>query len=352
MVNSISNKLLNYKIMKTKLFIGIDVSKSWIDVSVFNSSDLKKIEHQRFDNETKGFNAMIKWIKSIHRPVKDEMLFCLEHTGIYSFYLCEYLVQNEYFTWVENPLQIKRSMGIKRVKNDKIDSFEIAKYAYRFVDQAKNYKMPTKLIKNLQNLEAFRKRLLKAKVSLEVSAKELNDSEISEHIQINTYSVIENIKQQIKDIEKKIEELIKQNEEVYNQYKLSISVPGIGPQTAIMLIIYTNCFTSFDNVRQLACYCGIAPFEQTSGSSIKIKPRVSNLANKKLKALLHAGATSLLQNNKETKQFYERKKKEGKHHNSIMNVIRYKMINHVMAVIKRGTAFMPLIEYQNLKKVA
>lgn len=338
--------------MKTKLFIGIDVSKSWIDVTILNHLDVKKSDYQQFDNSIKGFTSMTKWIWASHKVEKSDMLFCLENTGIYSYSLCEYLTQNEYFTWLENPLQIKRSMGVKRAKNDKIDSLEIAKYAFRFADIAKNYKMPTKIIKDLQDLEALRKRLIKAKVLLEVSAKELNDCEMTSYIQDTTKDVVNEIKQKISEVDKKIKELIQQDEEVNNQYKLCISVPGIGPQTAVMLIIFTRCFTSFENVRQLACYCGIAPFEQTSGSSIKTKPRVSNLANKKLKTLLNCGATSLLQNNKETKQFYERKRQEGKHHNSIINTIRYKMLNHVMAVIKRGSAYMPTTEYQKSKPAA
>jgi transposase len=338
--------------MKTKLFIGIDVSKSWIDVTILNPLDPKKSVYQRFDNNQKGFAAMIKWIKSSQKLDSYELIFCLEHTGIYSFYVCEYLTQNNYFTWVENPLQIKRSMGIKRAKNDKIDSLEIAKYAYRFADRARAFKMPTKLIQDLHNLEALRTRLVKAKVSLEISSKELNDSDMNSFIRDKTKAIVDEIKQKITEVEKKIKDLIQQDEEVNKQYKLCLSVPGIGPQTAIMLIIFTKCFTTFNNVRQLACYCGMAPFEQTSGSSIKTRPRVSNLANKKLKTLLHAGATSLLNNNAETKQFYERKRKEGKHHNCIMNIIRYKMLNHVMAVINRGSVFMPTVEYQNLKKAA
>jgi transposase len=45
----------------------------------------------------------------------------------------------------------------------------------------------------------------------------------------------------------------------------------------------------------LACYCGVAPFEHTSGTSFKGKSRVSSFANKKLKKLLHLVAMSVSQ---------------------------------------------------------
>lgn len=86
--------------MKKKLFIGIDVSKSWIDVTILHSSDVKKTDYQQFDNNSKTFASMTKWILASSKVEKDEILFCLEHTGVYSYSLCEYLSQNEYFTWV------------------------------------------------------------------------------------------------------------------------------------------------------------------------------------------------------------------------------------------------------------
>jgi len=338
--------------MKKKLFIGIDVSKSWIDVTMFHVDNIDKTDYQQFDNNEEGFKAMIKWIKSLHKIDKTEIMFCFEHTGIYSYSLCEYLTENEYFAWVENPLQIKRSLGIKRAKNDKIDSLEIAKYAWRFSDRAKAYTMPTKQISELQNLEALRKRLMKSKLAFEVAANELKNSEINDYIKEKSHKLVEELDSQIDEVEKKMLSLIKTDEQINKQYKLCLSVPGVGPQTAIFLLIYTRCFTSFENIRQFACYCGLAPFEQTSGSSIKKKSRVSHLANKKLKSLLHLGALNLLRYNKETQTFYERKRKDGKSHNCIMNIIKYKMISRVFAVMKRGTKFMEISQFEEFKKAA
>ena len=340
------------KIMKKKLFIGIDVSKNWIDVTMFHEVDVNKTDYQQFDNSVEGFKAMIKWIKLLHKTTKSEMLFCFEHTGIYSFSLCEYLTDNDYFAWVENPLQIKRSLGIKRAKNDKIDSFEIAKYAWRFFDKAKAYTMPSKHINELQNLEALRKRLMKSKLAFSVAANELKHSETNDYIKEKSNLLVAELDKQINEIEKKMQTLIKADEQINEQYKLCLSVPGVGPQTAIFLLIYTRCFTSFENIRQFACYCGLAPFEQTSGSSIKKRSGVSHLANKKLKSLLHLGALNLLRYNKETQLFYERKRKEGKSHNSIMNVIKYKTISRVFAVIKRGENFMDPVTFEVYKRAA
>ena len=59
------------------------------------------------------------------------------------------------------------------------------------------------------------------------------------------------------------------DEKLNRQYNLITSIPGIGMQTAIYLLIATKGFEAFDNWRQLACYAGVAPFPYQSGTSIR-----------------------------------------------------------------------------------
>ncbi|MBK7692114.1 MAG: IS110 family transposase [Bacteroidetes bacterium] len=49
---------------------------------------------------------------------------------------------------------------------------------------------------------------------------------------------------------------------------MATSVPGVGQQTAINLLVATRCFSTFENWRQLACYAGVAPFKYASGTSV------------------------------------------------------------------------------------
>lgn len=57
------------------------------------------------------------------------ILFCMEHTGIYGRLFQHFLQDHQLALWIESGLQIKRSQGIQRGKNDKVDSFRIAVYA-------------------------------------------------------------------------------------------------------------------------------------------------------------------------------------------------------------------------------
>ncbi|AMR31541.1 hypothetical protein A0256_08930 [Mucilaginibacter sp. PAMC 26640] len=78
------------------------------------------------------------------------------------------------------------------------------------------------------------------------------------------------------------------------------------------MITSTHNFTSFSNWRKLACYIGKAPFEHTSGTSVRGKTQVSHLANKQLKKLLHLAAISAIIHNKELRAYYQRRISEAK----------------------------------------
>ena len=74
--------------------------------------------------------------------------------------------------------------------------------------------------------------------------------------------------------------------------ELAKTVPGVGDQTALNLLVKTQGFTKFKNSRQFACYSCIAPFQYSPSSSIIGKIKVSNIADKTMKALLSIAALS------------------------------------------------------------
>jgi transposase len=117
------------------------------------------------------------------------------------------------------------------------------------------------------------------------------------------------------------------------------SITGVGKMTSICLIIRTQSFEKFDNWRQAACYCGCAPFEYSSGTSINGRTRVSPLADLKLKSLLTMCALSAIRYDAELKAYYERKIVEGKNKMLIINNIRCKLLARIFAVINRNSPY-------------
>ena len=133
--------------------------------------------------------------------------------------------------------------------------------------------------------------------------------------------------------------MVRQDEQIDKKIKLVQSIKGIGPVTAVALLVYTKSFDRFENAKQLACYCGVVPFKKTSGSSVKYKSTVSPFANKKLKKLLHLCALSAIKNDKELYLYFERKVKEGKNKMSVINAVRNKLVHRVYAVLRDERMF-------------
>ena len=139
--------------------------------------------------------------------------------------------------------------------------------------------------------------------------------------------------------------MIVRDRELKEMFALLLSVKGIGKVTARFLIVYTNGFRWFDSWRKFASYIGIAPFPNTSGTSLRGRTKVSGLANKEGKALLNMCACTAILCCREMKAYYDRRVGEGKNKMSTMNIIRNKVLARAFAVVKRGTPYVDTMRY-------
>jgi len=216
--------------MKKFLFIGIDFSKTKFDASVLWCIEQKSFSQETFENSEKGYKSFLSWVKKQSNIKREDWLFCGEHTGLYSRNLSDFLSKKGYFIWLENPLQIKRCSGVKRTKTDRYDSFVIAQYACRFIDRAVAYKPAEKEVEALQLLVAYRGRLIKNKVSLEVSANEMRRvitrSTTARAVYDASMRDITRIKKQIGGIEQKMHDTI-MNSALKENYLLINSIKGV-----------------------------------------------------------------------------------------------------------------------------
>ena len=146
-------------------------------------------------------------------------------------------------------------------------------------------------------------------------------------------------------VENEIKSLIKSDGHLCQVDELVQSIKGVGPVSSWYLIATTNGFEYFENARQYACYSGIAPFERSSGSSIKGKTQTDRRSNRKINGILTMAARSAVLNNPEMREYMERKIQEGKHYNCALNAVKNKLVARVFAVVKRKTPYVDLKKY-------
>lgn len=326
-------------------FVGIDVSKDTLDVSLCRVlSDQLPLVHQVFENAPKGFKAIIKWLKE-NQAKPNELLFCLEHTGVYSLKVSYWLEEKEYSYVLENPLQVKRSLGLVRGKNDKADSRHLARYAARHHEELKLCKMPSKLLSSLKTLLSHREMLSRQKKELLQNEKRLEILSKTTDVKLirkQNHQHLQLLETQLSGIEEKLEGLSKSDQTIAENVELIRSIPGIGLIIALNMIVQTNNFIGFGNGRQFACYCGSAPFEYSSGTSVKGKTKVHPMGNRQMKGLLSNGAHAAIKHDKQIKKYYERKISEGKPKLLVLNAVRCKLINRAFSVIKRRTPYVSM----------
>jgi transposase len=329
--------------MKFKLFVGIDVSKSTIDVYVRNGG-----LHSVFPNREEGFLEMIEWIQGNAGNISVyEILFAFEHTGLYSYNLAIFLDENNYSFSMIAGLELKRSRGISRGKSDKSDARVIAEYAFEKKEKLKLYKLPSKTMERLKKLLSYRERLVKEKTAYTNRLQEYEEILPEEELAFLSTShreVIGCLKKQIGIVEKELFRLVKEDKELLKQYNLINTIKGVGPQTAMLMIVLTNGFTLFESWRKFASYAGTAPFPNQSGV-FKGRTKTSKLANKRIKTLLSLCAATAIQHNPEMKQYYERRLMEGKNEMSTINIIRNKILSRIFAVINRETPYVDIFKF-------
>lgn len=327
-----------------KHVVGIDISKNTLDLALLNASSSEESCIQ-VSNDAKGMKQIGNWIKSNGLGF-DSILFCMEHTGIYGLQVQNYLLRKKAFVWVEMAFQIIRSIGLQRGKNDKVDAKRIAQYANRFQDNRVLWTPPSQHQRAIKNLMRLRERLITARNMLLVPVKELesvNEHESSKEILKSCQRTLKGIEADLLKVENQLAELIKADISIKRNVELMTSIPGIGKWTALAFVLATENFKHIINGRQLACYCGCAPFEHRSGTSVRGKTRVSHMANKNLKKLLTLCASSVLRMQNDLSNYYKRKVAEGKNKMSVINALRNKLIHRICAVIERQSPYIPTI---------
>lgn len=330
-----------------KIAIGIDFAKEKFDVTVKNV-ETGASGYGQYPNTPAGGRSMVRMVRKFAKGIdSSEWLFCGEDTGYYSQTIARYLTEKGYFMWLQNPYSIKHSEGdIRRGKDDRADSAAIADYAHRYEDKARKWELPSKVSEELHLLLTRRDDYVRAKRVIQSGASEIpkrdRQGESVSLIKSSAKRLLREIDEEIERLEAQMEKIVKEEEAMQKNYEILRSFTGIGLVNSMCFIAYTDNFRKFGlNARKIATFWGVAPFGKDSGKTVHVGPHVSQFCNHWLKAIISNAANTAIKWNPVIIAYNERLKKRGKCESIRRNNVKNKIIQTVVAMIRKGEKFNP-----------
>jgi len=154
------------------------------------------------------------------------------------------------------------------------------------------------------------------------------------------------IDRELAKIEQKLLLLVKESSQ--RELTLLKSIPGIGDNTAVFLIVATDSFNKFNNASQLCSYLGTTPTIKRSGSSVRGRSRISKMGSRNLRNLMFMCSMSAYKYNRSCKDIHDRIVNKGKSSKLALMAVCNKLIHQAFAIVKSGIPYDP--HYVSVRK--
>jgi transposase len=315
----------------TANILGIDISKK--DFHVVLLTGETRTKPRKFTNDPKGFESLQQWLK---QKEIEQMHACMEATSIYGDALAEFLAALGFGVSIVNPARIKgfAKSELLRTKTDSVDAALIARFCAAIKPALWQPTAP-----EIKELQALVRRLdsLQEIVTAEQNRLETATATVAEL----TQSHLDYLKQQQELIKQLISDHFDQHPHLKQQHDLLISIPGIGSQTAAVLLAEIGRIEDYQNARQLAAHAGLTPCERSSGTSVQGKTRLSCTGNSRLRKALYMPAVVSMRHNPLLKAFSDRLLDRGKAKMQAIGAIMRKLVHLAFGILKSQQPFDP-----------
>jgi transposase len=301
-----------------KIYIGIDVSKSDLDVFI-----LPNKKYMRFKNDTMGIKKLIEKIKLFSNT-----LTVMESTGGYEAPLAYALAEAESAVSVVNPRQIRdfaKALG-RLAKTDRIDAEIIALFASKL--EPKPQIIYGKEQQLLSNNSARRSQLVEM-ITMEKNRLDKASPEQRESIK----RVLEALEKELELINASQEKLVQENPNYAEKKRILESIKGVGTTTSTTLLSLLPELGIIGH-KQIVALVGLAPFNRDSGSLKGTRAIWGGRAA--IRKVLYMATLVAIKFNPPIKQFYERLCAAGKNKKTALVASMHKLLIIMNALIRKN----------------
>ena len=316
--------------MKRETVAGIDVSASELVVAVSGSERVV----ETFPNDADGHARLLKFLRR-----KRCVRVVAEATGIYGLDMLLALDDGGIAVMQANPRAVKAFLKalLKRAKTDRVDALGLCDFAERmpFVPWTR----PSAAALELRALTRRMTDLTK------LLTAEKNRRHAAAATSTTPAFVRDSIDRQVASLETELELVMKHalhvakaDAELQEKFQLLLSVPGIGPTTAVKLLSELIAMPSDLTVRQLVAMAGLDPRPIESGT-YRGQRRISRAGSGRLRAMLFMSALAAIRHPGVVRSFYDELIARGKQHMKAMVAVMRKLLHAAWGVLHTRTAF-------------
>ena len=368
--------------------IGLDLSKYKHDCFIATETGETIKETFTFKNDSEGFSELLSVLNSLDQSQEKRigmestghygnnlMRFLAEHNF-------NFMVFNPYLTE-----KYRQATSLRKTKTDKIDAKIISKMLLSL--DYNTYSSKSYHISSLKSLTRFRFRLIESRTKLKMRVQNILDlsfpefpkyftnifgvlplkilknypsaskiasldpdtsydeltkelrgsysyqkyknlinsakntigksNDIKEIELLTTITLIETLNKQIENIENEIETIM-------NQYDFKLlSIPGMGIQSAAVIVSEYSDFSLFKSPNQLLSFAGIEPSVSQSGTQ-SFNGHMVKRGSPHLRCALMNVVMPIIANNKVFSDYYWKKRNEGKYHRVALTHVVKKLL--------------------------
>ncbi len=325
---------------------GIDPASESFVAALMTSLDEPVQATDEFDNTKAGYAAFQRWLEERHVQA-DEVLICVENTGVYSEALCYSLYERGFLITLAVPYNVHKASE-DGPKNDHRDSQKIAQYALRYRDRLSPWQPQEALTERVKAILTTREQLIKQKTATQNSLRAMRRKAVETPSVLQALETIKtSLTEQIEALIEDLKRLISEHPRVAQMVEVVDSAPGVGLLMASHLLVLTNAFTTPVSYRELAAHLGISPREYTSGKSVWRPSKGRGYGPSMMRKLLYLASGSLVRHDERFSQYYARKCAEGKSKLLVRNNVSNKLLRIICAMIKNKQPYIDT--YQSIR---
>ncbi len=305
-------------------YIGVDVSKSWLDVHVNPGAETFRVEYT-----AAGLNELVARLSD-----RSDGLVVLEATGKYEAVAAASLAGSGFRVAVVNPRQVRNFAHAtgRLAKTDRLDAEVIALFAEAVKPEVRP--LPSEQEAQFNELLARRRQVIEMLVAENNRLKGVSSRKVGKSIKVH----IAWLKRALGRADDDLSDAVESSPVWRAKEALLRSVPGIGPVTSMALLAGLPELGKLSS-KEIASLVGVAPMNRDSGM-MRGKRTISG-GRSAVRTALYMAALAATRCSPQLAPFYSRLVEAGKPKKVALVAVMRKLLVTLNAVIARGTPWLP-----------